>query len=68
MNATTPYCLVHETGHYNLMLMSKGKAIFLFLGAASVVCLLMISSPPSVLMRAAAEYFDLIKLGEQQFL
>ena len=61
MNATTPNGLVHETGHYNFLLMSKGKAIFL------LACLLMISSPSSLLMTASAEYFDFIKPGTATF-
>jgi hypothetical protein len=50
------------------MLVPKGRAIFLFLGAAFVVCLLMISSPPSLLMTASAEYyFDFMKYGAATF-
>lgn len=58
LKATTPNCLAHETDHWNFMLMSKGKTIYLFLRAASVVCLLIISSPPFWLMTASAEYFS----------
>jgi hypothetical protein len=55
ISATTPDCLVHESGHYSFMLISIVKVTFLCPSAASVVYLLPISPPPLLLMSSSVE-------------